>query len=553
MGTLITTTTKSINLDVPKKRANTIKASLSPGEQRSTIVEQAEAGYGNDDDDQFDGRNLSTGSLSDTEHLDEKDDDVDFNHSLMTSRGGSRTNSGPGKKSNMGQNSIPTSDSQYYASLSSAPTGFSISYHKRMAKGNDGLRIQTALTRLQQQQLNKKGTGGGTSQLTSLFQDPKRSGTQSPTPMSGTTRVKTFSGQTIITRNNSSSDRPSTYFIRPTSMSPTHDADEIFVPDEEIYIHFMKCHTCYDIVPKSSKLVVFDTQLAVKKAFFALVYNGVRAAPLWDTKRQKFIGLLTITDFILILQKYYKEPHAKIEELEEHRIDTWREVLREYEKPLLFIRPNQSLYDAVCILLDNHVHRLPIIDPTTNNVVFILTHKRILRFFYLYIYDWPQPSFMSKTLEELNLGTYNELHMIEENSTAIEALNYFVKHRVSALPVVDKNKKLVNIYSKFDIIGLVPDKNYRNLNMTINEALSYRKERFEAVAKCYKHEILSTCIERIIKAEVHRLVIVDADEHVIGVLSLSDLLDFLIVHPPKSERSLSEPTSVTNEPVEQLP
>ena len=28
----------------------------------------------------------------------------------------------------------------------------------------------------------------------------------------------------------------------------------------------------------------------------------------------------------------------------------------------------------------------------------------------------------------------------------------FVKHRVSALPVVNKNRKLVNIYSKFDII-----------------------------------------------------------------------------------------------------
>ncbi|CAF0810684.1 unnamed protein product [Adineta ricciae] len=547
MGTLITTTTKSINLDVPKIRSNTIKESLSSGRQRSTIEEQDEGAYDNDDS-----RNLSTGSLSDTEHPDEKDDELDLSHSSMASRSDSRNNSGPGKKSNSGHNPIPTSDSQYYASLSSAPTGFSISYHKRMAKGNDDLRIQAALTRLQQQQ-NKKRTTGGANQLTSLFQDPARIGTQSPTPMSGTTRVKTFSGQTIITRNSSSSDRPSTYFIRPSSMSPTHDGDETFVSDEEIYTHFMKCHNCYDIMPKSSKLVVFDTQLAVKKAFFALVYNGVRAAPLWDTKRQKFIGLLTITDFILILQKYYKQPHAKIEELEEHRIETWRDVLREYEKPLLYIRPTQTLYEAVCLLLENHVHRLPIIDPVTNNVVFILTHKRILRFFYLYIYDWPQPSFMSKSLEELKLGTYDRLDIIEETSTVIEALGLFVRHRVSALPVVDKNRKLVNIYSKFDIIGLAPDKSYRNLDMSINEALFYRKERFEAVARCQKHETLSTCIERIIKAEVHRLVIVDNEEHVIGILSLSDILDFMIVRPTKSERSPSEPTSaVPSEAAEEL-
>ncbi|CAF3882153.1 unnamed protein product [Rotaria sp. Silwood2] len=546
LGTLITTTTKSIDLDINKKRQNLInQSSLAKDNPRSTIDEEEEF----DDDDP----NMSAGSLSDTDCLDEKDDVINTNLSSSTTLTGSRKNSSSGKKSTAAPNSmaLPTSDSQYYASMSSAPTGFSISYHKYLTKGNDDLRRQAALGLLQQQ--NKKGAVSGANNLMSLFQDPNRNGTQSPTSMSGTTRVKTFSGQTIITRNSSSSDRPPTYCIRPSSVSPTHDSDEAFISDDEIYTHFMKFNTCYDIMPKSSKLVIFDTQLAVKKAFFALVYNGVRAAPLWDTKRQKFIGLLTITDFILILQKYYKEPHAKIEELEEHRIETWREVLREYEKPLLYIRPNQSLFDAVRVLLENRVHRLPIIDSTTNNVIFILTHKRILRFFYLYIYDWPQPSFMSKTLEELKIGTYDNLLIIEETTTVIEALNYFVKYRVSALPVVDKNRKLVNIYSKFDVIGLAPDKSYRNLNMTINEALSYRKERFEAVSKCYKNELLSTCMERIVKAEVHRLVIVDNDEHVIGILSLSDLLYYIVIRPTKSENNTTTsvpPTTGSNQEIE---
>ncbi len=77
--------------------------------------------------------------------------------------------------------------------------------------------------------------------------------------------------------------------------------------------------------------------------------------------------------------------------------------------------------------------------------------------------------------------------------------------------------------------------------MTIKEALSYRKERLEDVAKCYKHESLSICMERIIKAEVHRLVVVDDDEHVIGVLSLSDLLYYLVIRPTK----ISPPIAAT--------
>jgi len=50
-----------------------------------------------------------------------------------------------------------------------------------------------------------------------------------------------------------------------------------FVAEEDesqILVKFFKFHKCYDLIPTSAKLVVFDTQLLVKKAFFALVYNG---------------------------------------------------------------------------------------------------------------------------------------------------------------------------------------------------------------------------------------------------------------------------------------
>ena len=94
--------------------------------------------------------------------------------------------------------------------------------------------------------------------------------------------------------------------------------------DGQIFVRFFHFHKCYDLIPTSAKLVVFDTQLLVKKAFFALVYNGVRAAPLWDSAKQKFVGMLTITDFIRILQMYYKSASVEMEELEEHQLQTWR-------------------------------------------------------------------------------------------------------------------------------------------------------------------------------------------------------------------------------------
>ena len=75
--------------------------------------------------------------------------------------------------------------------------------------------------------------------------------------------------------------------------------------EHQIFVKFFKFHCSYDLIPTSAKLVVFDTQvtlsmlvrmvdmmifsqLLVKKAFFALVYNGVRAAPLWDSVKQRY-------------------------------------------------------------------------------------------------------------------------------------------------------------------------------------------------------------------------------------------------------------------------
>lgn len=52
---------------------------------------------------------------------------------------------------------------------------------------------------------------------------------------------------------------------------------------------------------------------------------------------------------------------------------------------LVSISPDASLYDAIKTLIHNRIHRLPVIDPMTGNVLYILTHKRILRFLFLYV------------------------------------------------------------------------------------------------------------------------------------------------------------------------
>uniref|UniRef100_A0A0B7A312 CBS domain-containing protein n=1 Tax=Arion vulgaris TaxID=1028688 RepID=A0A0B7A312_9EUPU len=299
-----------------------------------------------------------------------------------------------------------------------------------------------------------------------------------------------------------------------------------------VYAKFMRTHTCYELLPTSGKLVIFDTQLNVKKAFFALIYNGVRAAPLWDNVKQDYVGMLTITDFIYILKRIYKAPDVRMDELEDHKIEKWRELVKEKQKPFISISPDASLFDAIKSLLENHVHRLPVIDSSTGNAIYIITHKRILRYLNLYK-GLRQPPFMKSSLEKLGIGTYTNVITITPETPLITALNTLIENRISALPVVNSSGEVINLYAKFDVINLAADKSYNNLDITVGEALRNRQsgEQSETVCTCYLRDTLSSVMEKIIQAEVHRLVVVDDENHVKGIVSLSDLLDYLILRP----------------------
>ena len=91
--------------------------------------------------------------------------------------------------------------------------------------------------------------------------------------------------------------------------------------------------------------------------------------------------------------------------------------------------------------------------------------------------------------------------------------------------------RLLDIYAKFDVINLAAEKTYSNLNVSLKEANKHRNEWFEGVHKCKKSDSLYEVMDRIVKAEVHRLVIVDEDNVVCGMISLSDILNFLVLIP----------------------
>lgn len=308
-----------------------------------------------------------------------------------------------------------------------------------------------------------------------------------------------------------------------------------------LMLNFFKYHKCYEILPKSAKVIIFDTQFLVRKTFPTLISHGIRSAPLWDASKKMLVGMITVTDFIRILLHYDNE-NLCIEDLERHNLHNWKKILRPSRKPLCSVGPDQSLHEAINLLNKNRVHRLLMIDAFTGDVLYILSHKRILRFLFVYLNEFPELTFFHKTITDLKIGTYDEIVSVTDNTSIKTAFQLLLDKNISALPVLDENGMLLDVYAKYEVLNLVSEKLYSNLSLTIGEVRIKKKDWEEKLQKCRSSITLYEALEVIVRTESHRLLLVNKDEKLVGIVSLSDILVYLnrIIPTEKKVSSLQE-------------
>ncbi|GAU90532.1 hypothetical protein RvY_02938-2 [Ramazzottius varieornatus] len=129
------------------------------------------------------------------------------------------------------------------------------------------------------------------------------------------------------------------------------------------------------------------------------------------------------------------------------------------------------------------------------------------------------------------MGTYSNLETVLPETSLSEVLRKFGRSHVSALPVVDNSGKLLDVYAKYDVMNLAANKTYGMSTKTVHQALLERSELqwTEEVCTCDLDDQLSTVLEIIMKSDVHRVIVL-SEERVVGMVSLSDILSFLVLN-----------------------
>jgi predicted transcriptional regulator len=105
-------------------------------------------------------------------------------------------------------------------------------------------------------------------------------------------------------------------------------------------------------------------------------------------------------------------------------------------------------------------------------------------------------------------------------------LNLLAERKISAVPVIDENGAVIDIYCRSDVTSLIKQVTFNFLSSPVGEILEYKKK--EAIYTCKKTETLETVLERLVETRVYRLVIVDSTNRIVGIVSLSDILKCFI-------------------------
>ncbi|KAL4313267.1 hypothetical protein GQ457_01G030870 [Hibiscus cannabinus] len=328
---------------------------------------------------------------------------------------------------------------------------------------------------------------------------------------------------------------------------------------------FLAAHTAYELLPESGKVVALAVDLPVKQAFHILAEQGIPVAPLWDFSKGKFVGVISASDFILILRELGNHgSNLTEEELETHTISAWKEGKaymngqvdghgRPIPRQIIFAGPCDNLKDVALKFLQNGVATIPVIhssseDGSLPQLLHLASLSGILKCVCRY-FKHCSGSFPMLQLPicAIPLGTWvprigesnsRPFAMLRPNASLSSALNMLVQARVSSIPIVDDNDSLLDIYSRSDITALAKGRAYtHNLNdMTVYQALQLGQDsstpyelRSQRCQMCLRTDTLLKVMEQLANPGVRRLVIVEAGSNrVEGVVSLTDVFRFLL-------------------------
>jgi len=192
--------------------------------------------------------------------------------------------------------------------------------------------------------------------------------------------------------------------------------------------------------------------------------------------------------------------------------------------PYICLTEDRSLLDAVRIFA-SEVHRLAVVDKVQKErVLNILSQMDIIKFVTergVWI-----GSKLDKPISQVGLEPLG-VCSVRDDTNVIDVLRYMKTKTVSGVAVVDRDNRLIANFSATDLVGL-KESNFPLLALTIKEFLFRMYGYPKPPIFCKTTDTVETIMLKLTVHKVHRVYVVNDTMQPSGVVTLTDLMQFLL-------------------------
>ena len=208
------------------------------------------------------------------------------------------------------------------------------------------------------------------------------------------------------------------------------------------------------------------------------------------------------------------------------------------------VNPGTSVSDVIRLLLSSPFDGVPVVDAADKPVGIITQNDLITRA------GMPIRIGLLEQLEEGKLETYMDslsgktagdimtkpVVTVEQEKTLPEAVDVMLSHHLKRLPVVDDNGVLVGMLSRVDVFHTVTRERtdwdaLRLCNVDVSGVRYVRDIMRRDMHAVQPDTTVEEIIQIIDSSDIQRVVVVDKDDRLLGLISDSDLLSAFSAHP----------------------
>jgi len=196
---------------------------------------------------------------------------------------------------------------------------------------------------------------------------------------------------------------------------------------------------------------------------------------------------------------------------------------------LIPVMEGTTILNIMQIMISNNAQRVPIVS-THNKLINFVTQSSLLQYFATN--SSKLGKYGDSTLSELGFQP-KHVFAVKESAKALDAFKLMSEHKITGVPILDSEGDIITNLSSKDLRTVLTDPQFFDkLQLPVERFASELKtksflhnaETMYPKICCKFSNKFADVLHKLAATKIHRIYIVDQNEHPVGVISLHDII-----------------------------